>query len=382
MPPSPDEPLHVGRPNLGDTDRLRARFDEILESRWFTNGGRFVGEFEDRLCDYLEVDHCVAMCNATVAIEILTRALDLEGEVIVPSFTFVATAHALRWRGITPVFADIDPDTHNLCPEAVERAITPRTSAIMGVHLWGRPCPVDALQEIAGRHGIRLLFDAAHALGCSSGGRMIGGFGEAEVFSFHATKFVNAFEGGVVATNNGKITERMQQMKNFGFVGYDQVDHLGTNGKMCEISAAAGLTNLESVESFIETNRQNYQAYRTGLAELPWISLLEFDPEESGNFQYVVAEVDPVNAPITRDGLVELLHQQGIIARRYFYPGCHRMEPYCTDPGAERVAAALPATEEVCERVLVLPTGTAVTTDQITRICEVIHREGENKARS
>ena len=194
------ELLHVGRPNIGDRGRLLERIHDLLDRRWLTNNGPYVLEFERQLCQLTGAPHCIVTCNGTVALEIAIRAAGMSQEVIVPAFTFVATAHALQWQGITPVFCDVDPSTHNLDPESVERSITPRTTGILGVHLWGRACRVDELAEIARRHGLKLLFDAAHALGCTHRGRMVGGFGDAEVFSFHATKFVNSFEGGAIVT--------------------------------------------------------------------------------------------------------------------------------------------------------------------------------------
>src|SRR6185369_3387994 len=205
---------------------------------------------EQRVAKMLGVRHCIAMCNATVALEITIRALGLTGEVLVPSFTFIATAHALQWQQIIPVFCDVDPETHCLNPRSVEKMITPRTTGIIGVHLWGRGCDIGSLSEIARSNGLKLLFDAAHAFGCSYEGRMIGGFGDAEVFSFHATKFFNTFEGGAVTTNDDDLAEKIRLMKNFGFAGYDQVIYLGTNGKMSEVSAAMGLTSLESLDDF------------------------------------------------------------------------------------------------------------------------------------
>src|SRR5262245_30020873 len=220
---------------------------EIFDRGWFTNDGPVLREFERRIQEYLGVRHCVAMCNGTVALEIAIRALGLEGEVIVPSYTFVATAHALHWQAITPVFADIDPDTHNLAPEAVRRTITPRTTGIIGVHLWGRPAPVQALQAIADEHGLQLMFDTAHGFDCTLNGKSLGNFGRCEVLSFHATKVFNTFEGGAVVTNDDALAETMQLMRNFGFRGYDNVIHPGTNGKMPEVNAAMGLVNLEGV---------------------------------------------------------------------------------------------------------------------------------------
>jgi dTDP-4-amino-4,6-dideoxygalactose transaminase len=188
-PPAFSEPLHVGRPNVGDKQKLLDYASAILDRAWLTNNGPMVQEFERRVESYLGVKHCVAICNGTVALEIAIRALGLSGEVIVPSYTFIATAHAVHWQGIKPVFADIDPRTHNLDPDSVRSKITPRTSGIVGVHVWGRPAPIEQLKSISDEHELALIFDAAHAFGCSHKGRMIGNFGSAEVLSFHATKF-------------------------------------------------------------------------------------------------------------------------------------------------------------------------------------------------
>jgi dTDP-4-amino-4,6-dideoxygalactose transaminase len=363
------EPLHVGRPNIGDRKQFAALIDDIFDRRWLTNSGRYEKELERRIAEMVGVKHCIAMCNATVALEIAIRALELTGEVIVPSFTFIATAHALQWQQIVPVFCDVDPDTHNIDPRRVEELITPRTTGILGVHVWGRACHTEALEEIAQRHKLKLLFDAAHAFACSHDGRMIGGFGDAEVFSFHATKFFNTFEGGAVTTNNDELGRKVRLMKNFGFSGYDEVTYIGLNGKMSEASAAMGLTSLESLTEFIERNRQNYQVYRQRLAELSEVRLMPFADNEKLNYQYVVLEVSP-EATISRDELVRILHAENVIARRYFYPGCHQMEPYRTlYPNA---GEHLPVTEALANRVMTLPTGTAVGAREISEICEFI----------
>jgi len=259
-------PLHVGAPNIGDRERLLQRIGTILDTRRLSNFGPNVRLFEDMVAARAQVKHCVAMCNGTVALEIGARALGLAGEVIVPAFTFVATAHALAWQGIRPVFCDIDPVTHLIDPQKAEALITPRTTGILAVHLWGRPAPVDALQEIADRHGIRLMFDAAHAFGCSHGQRMVGGFGDLEVFSFHATKFLNSAEGGAIVTNDDELARRARLMSNFGFTGLDRVEALGVNGKMNELSAAVGLNSFESMEEWLAVNRRNMDAWREALA--------------------------------------------------------------------------------------------------------------------
>lgn len=369
-------PLHVGRPNIGDRARLMERINDMLDRRWLSNNGPFVQELEQRVADMLGVKHCIAMCNATIALEITIRALGLTGEVIIPSFTFIATAHALQWQQITPVFCDIDPATHTLDPERVEELITPRTSGIIGVHVWGQPCHIKALTAIAERRGLKLMFDAAHAFGCSHQGQMIGNFGEAEVFSFHATKFMNSFEGGAVVTNDDELAAKIRLMTNFGFAGYDNVVYIGTNGKMSEVSAAMGLTSLESLDEFIAVNRQNYYAYAEALRDIPGVTLFPADETDRRNYQYVVLEIDETLTGISRDQLMEVLWAENILARRYFYPGCHRMEPYRSF--FPHAGMLLPETNKLTNRVLILPTGTAVDDSDIRRISQILCMAIEN----
>lgn len=370
-PPAFAEPLHVGRPNIGDKQKFLEQVGAMLDRGWLTNNGPLVQELERRIAEYLGVRHCVAMCNGTIALEITIRALGLTGEVIVPSYTFIATAHALYWQGITPVFADIDPQTHNLDPDAVRRMITPRTSGIIGVHLWGRAAPVEALQAIADEHGLQLMFDAAHAFGCSHKGRMIGNFGRAEVLSFHATKFFNTLEGGAVVTNDDDLAEAMRLMRNFGFAGYDNVIHPGTNGKMTEVCAAMGLVNLDHLDDVVTVNRRNHATYAEGLAGVPGARLLGYDEREHNNHQYVVLEIGD-DCPVDRDAIVVALHAENVLARKYFWPGCHRMKPYCDlNPHAR---LTLHDSESVSSKVIVLPTGTSISQATISDICLLIDK--------
>lgn len=371
-PPAFDEPLHVGRPNIGNRDAFLRRVGEILDSHWLTNNGPMVQEFEHRIAEYLGVKHCVAMCNGTIALEIAIRALGLTGEVIVPSWTFVATAHALYWQGITPVFADIDPATHNLDPDAVRRMITPRTTGIIGVHLWGRAAPVEELQVIADEHDLKLMFDAAHAFGSTYKGQSIGRFGQCEAFSFHATKAFNTMEGGAVTTNDDELAEAMQLMRNFGFKGYDNVIHPGTNGKMIEACAAMGLANLESFDEIVAVNTRNHHAYRKAFAGLPGIKVLDYASGERNSHHYVVLEVGP-SCTVPRDEIVDALHAENVLARKYFWPGCHGMQPYRDlFPDAW---LTLKRTREVAERVIVLPNGSNLpnnATSTIAAVCRVM----------
>ena len=368
-PPAFTEPLHVGRPNIGSQEAFLARVNQILANQWLTNNGPMVQEFEQRIAQRLGVKHCIAMCNGTIALEIAIRALGLEGEVIVPSWTFIATAHALSWQGITPVFADIDPVTHNLDPDAVRRMITPRTSGIIGVHLWGRAAPIDELQTIADQHGLKLMFDAAHAFGSTYKGQTIGRFGACEVFSFHATKAFNTMEGGAVTTNDDELAEAMRLMRNFGFNGYDNVIHPGTNGKMIEVCAAMGLANLDGFDDVMEVNRRNHTAYKQALANIPGISVLEYTLAERNSHHYIVLEVGN-DCPARRDDIITALHAENILARKYFWPGCHGMQPYRNlFPHAGLV---LSNTICVAERVLVLPAGTKISTSEIQAVGDII----------
>ena len=368
--PAFDEPLVVGRPNLGSRDRLVDKLLDILDRRWFTNNGPYVRDLEQRICELAGVKHCIATCNGTTAIGIAARATGLKGEVILPALTYVATAHALQWQNITPVFCDVDPSTHNIDPDQIEALVTPQTTGIIGVHLWGRACDVDRLTALAARKNLKLLFDAAHAFDCSAVGRMIGGFGDAEVFSFHATKFLSTFEGGAVVTNNDDIAKQARLMTDLGFGTDDEVESLGINGRMSEVCAAMGLTGLESIDAFIEANRLNYQCYNRELHDIPGLTLLAFDQREKSNYQYIVLEVDEEKARITRDALISILKAENIYARRYFYPGCHRVPPYAA--GFLPNGRSLPETDRIAERVMVLPTGTDITTDMINTISSVL----------
>jgi dTDP-4-amino-4,6-dideoxygalactose transaminase len=348
--------LYVGCPNLGDKQAFLSWVDKIWRSRRLSNDGPIVKEFEKQIEQFLGVKHAIAVCNATTGIQILADAL-FRGfpEINVPSFTFVATVYALEWIGFSPEFADIDPETHNIIPfyTAFPTFVT---------HLWGRPCPINSLNERIDADF--LIFDAAHAFGCSYNNQKIGNFGGGEVFSFHATKFINSFEGGVITTNNAKTAERCKLLRNFGFVDYDNSILSGTNGKMSEIHAAMGLCSLDSFDYFVEHNRKNYEQYCESLIGLEGLKMVLHDPKNTPNYQYVVVEVEH-----DRDKLLNTLWANKIYARRYFYPGVHRMAHY------KNQNIHLPYTEAVADRVLVLPSGTATTSRDIKRICDIIRKE-------
>ncbi len=376
-PPAFDEPLHVGRPNPGDRARFLARVDEILARNWLTNDGPVVREFEERIRELTGAPHAIAVANGTLGLSLTAGALDLEGEVIMPSFTFVGTAHAIAWLGLEPRFVDVDETSHTLAPEAASTAVGDRTAAILPVHLWGNVCDVEALGTIARDAGIPVFYDAAHALLCGRDGRLVGGFGAAEVFSFHATKFVHAFEGGAVTTTEDDLADRLRLMRNFGFAGVDRVVTLGVNAKMSEVSAAMGLTVLDSVDTIVARNRGNREAYAAAMGPIPGLDLVGPSANDRSNDQYVVVHVDADAAGVDRDWLVEALWAEGVLARRYFTPGCHRSAPY------DRAGAqpTLPVTERLCNDVLVLPTGLAVTPSDATVVGELLAQAVDARGR-
>lgn len=372
-----EQPVCVGRPNLCSRGKMHAALDEIFDRRWLTNNGPVLQRFEKALQAYLGVRHCVAVCNATIGLQLVYRALGIRrtgGNAVMPSFTFVATAHALAWEGGTPRFCDADSETHLLNPIDMESRIDSGTSMLVGVHTWGQPCHVEALEALAKKKNLPLVFDAAHAFSNASGSKKIGGFGDAEVFSFHATKFLNTFEGGVITTNNDALADELRSMRNFGFSGYDQVSALGTNGKMSEISAAMGLCMLEEIDSLLDVNRRNYSAYHDAFRSSDDFRLLQIDAPETQNCQYIVGTVARELPVFTRDLLVEVLWKENILARKYFHPGVHQAAPYAAQP----LNLLLPGTEDLCRRVVVLPTGTAIEPGDIEKIADCVRIVLEN----
>ena len=362
-PPLFESPLHVGQPNLPDVDELTDRIRGVLNSGYLTNNGPQVDQFEAAIARRCGVAHCIAVCNGTMALQIMARASGLSGEVIVPSLTFVATPHALEWIGLTPVFADIDPATHTLDPSSVEASITPKTSAILAVHLWGNPCRVQQLQSIASRHNLKLLFDASHAFGGRHKGQPVGGFGDAEVFSFHATKFVHALEGGAIVTNDDEIAERCRRYRNFGITGLTSIESAGINGKLSEVAAAAGIVSLENIDPVLKQNHINRSTWIDYCAGISGLQFLPSTADTNGNAQYVVGTIDRNNMHLTRDQLLQVLRAEGILARSYFVPGCHNAEPYRQSRVHRPVP--LPVTERILDQIIQFPTGLAVSEQQI-----------------
>ena len=354
-----DKPKHVGEPSMPDKYEFLKDVMKVVDSHRFTNDGPFVQELEERVCEELNVENCIAVANATMGLEMLGVVFG-PGEIIMPSFTFIATAHAARWVGATPVFVDIDPKTHCIDPMLVEQAITDKTTAICGVHLWGRPCAVDELTGIARRRSLQLYFDAAHAFGCKHNDTFIGNFGHAEVFSFHATKFLHSFEGGAITTNDNALADRLRRMRNFGYEDY-VVHNLGCNAKMTEVCAAAGLHNLGFLEKAIRHNIMLHYHYRLNLRNLIGVRVAEACVSDTR--PYVILEIDE-----GRDEIMKALWQENIRARIYFDPPCHLAKPYSDTP------QSLPLTEALNKRVLALPSGSMVSVDDVNKICAILQK--------
>jgi dTDP-4-amino-4,6-dideoxygalactose transaminase len=339
----------------------------MLATHRFTNNGPFVGEFEESIAALTGSRFCIAACNATSALQLLVRALDLSGQVVMPSLTFIATAHAFAWLGLEPVFCDVEAETHSVDPGAAERAIGPRCSAVVGVHTWGIPCDIARLQQIAHDRKLVLILDAAHAFGCTYQQRPIGAFGDATVFSFHATKVIHSFEGGAITTDSPELADRLRLMRDFGFGGMDDVRCLGTNAKMSELHAAAGMASLATMEATIHANRRCFEKYRSLVKFIPGAKLLDVAQRGESNYQYVVLEMQPPHPWVGRDLLLQVLHAEGVLARRYFFPGCHRCVPYAASP-----RNPLPVTEQLLDRVIVLPTGPSIDDATIEVIVDLM----------
>ncbi|MCC7242097.1 MAG: DegT/DnrJ/EryC1/StrS family aminotransferase, partial [Acidobacteria bacterium] len=340
---------------------------QALDRNWLTNDGPLVHELEGRFAEFQGVSHAVAVSSATAGLQLVARALELTGEVIMPAFTFIGTAQAMSWVGLQPVFCDVSPETHTLDPSCVADAITPDTAAILGVHVWGQACDIDGLRPIAEAHGLPLMFDAAPATGSAYRSVRVGGFGRAEVFSLHATKAVNGLEGGIVATDDSGLADRLRRIRNYGFVAEDTVSILGTNAKMNEFCAAMALANLARYERLHEHDDAIHEAYRTGLDGLPGITLAECRAGDSRCHHYAVIEVSD-GAPIRREALRAVLAAEQVTARRYFKPGCHRSPPY----SAHEPRHPLPVTERLSRSLLQLPTGVQLRVEDALRIAAIV----------
>lgn len=362
-------PLTVTQPYLPPLEEFVPLLAEVWESRILTNAGPKHQALEAALGEHLGVEHISLFSNGTVALITALQALDLTGEVITTPFSFVAGAHALRWNGLTPVFVDIDPHTLNLDARRIEAAITPRTSAIMPVHCYGHMCDTGAIQAIADRHGLRVLYDAAHAFGVRHNGQSLLRAGDLSVLSFHATKVFNTFEGGAIVSPNAETKRRIDRLRNFGFDSEVSVGEIGMNGKMSEVNAAFGLLQLRHVDNAIERRREIDALYRRALADVTGLHCVTPPAGQTRNGSYFPILVGP-QFPLSRDALFEQLRAQGILARRYFHPLISDFPMYRNAPGAAH--DQLPVAHRAATQVLCLPIYPAMSNADVGRVLSAL----------
>ena len=343
---------------------------EIWDSKWITNNGAFHKRLESALCEYLKVPFISLFTNGTLPLLTALQALHITGEVITTPFSFVATTHSIWWNNCMPVFVDIDPATGNLDPERIEAAITPKTSAIMPVHVYGRPCDSARIQAIADKYGLKVVYDAAHAFGVEVNGESILNAGDLTTLSFHATKVFNTIEGGAMVMHDAETKKQIDYLKNFGFAGEAEVVGPGINSKMDEIRSAYGLLNLEQVDAAIEARHQVARRYREALKDVPGIRFFEDIPGVRHNYSYFPVFVDAEQFGMTRDDLYFKLKEQNILGRRYFFPLISSFSPYRELPSA--APENLPEANKLSDSVICLPMHHALTDKDTEKVVNVI----------
>jgi dTDP-4-amino-4,6-dideoxygalactose transaminase len=364
-----DKPIYVTRPFLPPLDEYSQGLKEIWETAWLTNYGPLVRRFTQDLSNFFETDNVCLFNNGTLALQIALQGMGIAGEVITTPYTFVATTHSLYWNKIRPVFVDIEPDYYTLDPEKVEAAITPWTTAILAVHVYGHPCRLKALEDIARRHNVKLIYDAAHAFGVSVGGRSIAEFGDLSMFSFHATKLYHSIEGGLLTFRESGLKGKFDYLKNFGFKNETEVVMPGTNAKMNEMQALMGMQVLKYIPEIISRRKKITQLYRERLRKIPGIRLVPpLSPDIKYNYGYMPIEVDGQEYGISRDDLYEKLKEWNVFTRRYFFPlvcdyACYR-HVSVTDP--------LTVARRVANSILTLPIYDSLPIDDVEAICDII----------
>lgn len=364
--------ITVTSPLLPDIEEFQKYLKEIWESKWITNNGSFHKELEKALQDYLKVSYVSLFTNGTLPLMCALQALRITGEVITTPYSFVATTHSLWWNGIKPVFVDIDPATCNLDPNKIEAAITPKTTAIMPVHCYGKPCDTEAIQEIADKYGLRVIYDAAHAFGVEVDGHSLMTAGDMSTLSFHATKVYNTIEGGALICHNEKTKKRIDFLKNFGFAGETEVVAPGINGKMDEVRAAYGLLNLRQVDSCIEARKHVAKRYREAISNIPGIGFFDDMPGVRHNYSYFPIFVDEKEYGISRDSLYFKMKEEGILGRRYFYPLISTFSTYRGLPSSNR--ENLPVATRIAEEVICLPMHHALSEEDIDKVIDAVRK--------
>ena len=374
-----EKPIYVTRPFLPPLEEFSRGLNEIWGNQWLTNNGPILQRFTQQLCNFIESDNICLFNNGTLALQIALQGMDISGEVITTPFTFVATTHALYWNKIRPVFVDIEPDYYTLDPDKVEAAITPWTTAILAVHVYGHPCKLNALADIARRHNLKLIYDAAHAFGVRVGGRPIGQCGDLSMFSFHSTKLFHSVEGGMLIFKETGLKGKFDYLKNFGFKNETEVVMPGTNAKMNEMQALMGIQVLQYLEEIISKRAKITDVYRQRLAAISGIRLVPaLSSDVQYNYAYMPIEVDESEFGMSRDALYEKLKEWNIHARRYFYPivcdfSCYR---------SISVNGSLPVARRVADRILTLPIYDSLEIQDVETICEIIqyiHHESSSR---
>lgn len=367
-----DKVITVTSPLLPDLDDFVGSLKTIWDKRWITNNGEFHRRLEKALSDYLKVPYVSLFTNGTLPLITALQALRITGEVITTPYSFVATTHALWWNGIKPVFVDIDPDTGNLDPEKIEAAITPHTTAIMPVHVYGQPCRINEIQEIADKYGLKVIYDAAHAFGVEMDGESILNAGDVSTLSFHATKVFNTIEGGAMVMKDKKTKQRIDYLKNFGFANEVEVVAPGINSKMDEIRAAYGLLNLQQVDKAIETRHQVARKYRDALKDVEGITIWQDMPGVKHNYSYFPIFVDSEKYGMTRDELYFKMQSHQVFGRRYFYPLISTFSTYRGLASANR--ENLPNAYRMADEVICLPMYHNLTEEDVNKVIQEIIR--------
>lgn len=364
-----EKPIYVARPFLPPLDEFCSGLKEIWDSHWLTNNGPVLQRFERELSNYFDTKNVCLFTNGSLALQIGLAGMGIAGEVITTPFTFVATTHSLFWNKIRPVFVDIEPDYYTLDPKEVEAAITPLTSAILAVHVFGHPCDINALADIARRHNLKLIYDAAHAFGVRIGGKPLAHFGDMSMFSFHATKPYHSLEGGMLTFHDPGLKDVFDYLKNFGFASEVDVVMPGTNAKMNEMQALMGSMMLRYVDELIEKHRQISEVYRERLKNINGIKLPpKLSPDVRYNYVYMPIEVDEKEYGLSRDELYEELKKYNVFARRYFYPlicdySCYK---------SLSMKRPLTVARKVASRILTLPIYHDLSLEDVRRICDII----------
>jgi dTDP-4-amino-4,6-dideoxygalactose transaminase len=365
-----DEPIYVTRPLLPPLEVLHARLAEIWHARWLTNDGDQAVQLTRAIASHLDVPQVSLFNNGTIALLAAVRALDMIGEVITTPFTFPATPHAISWSGATPVFCDIDPVSLTIDPAKIEALITPKTTGILAVHVYGIPCDVAALQAIADRHGLRVVYDAAHAFGTRIDGVGIGNFGDASMFSFHATKLFHTAEGGALTCRSADTRTAFDHLKNFGILNQEQVREVGINGKMNELQAALGLAVLDCVAEEIRRRKVIIARYRERFAAIDGIAVMREPDNVESSCQYFVVRINQREFGASRDGVFDTLKEYNVMARKYFYPLCTEYQCYRDLPTS--AAGRLPVASRAVQEVLCLPLYGTLPLDAVDAICDIV----------